>query len=236
MFQPDQIVNVKFPVTPLGKSRTIPYYHGYRLFGSLISRWPAIHGQEANWLQVNRITGTYKQNNHDGELLLDDHSHLLIRLPASKVKESLVLAHQALTLADEYQSTNIVLGKPAISPIRPSANLYSWCVSFKIHAEGHYIDQRGNRRSKDLWTRKITKEDFKLALLRKLFQHQINCRANTLEILEDRHTFWIKGNELCGYPIILSKLSDQESLTIQSNGIGGRRHMGCGFFVPLSTE
>jgi hypothetical protein len=33
--------------------------------------------------------------------------------------------------------------------------------------------------------------------------------------------------------VIIEGLTAEESLTIQEKGIGGRRHMGCGVFVPL---
>lgn len=42
----------------------------------------------------------------------------------------------------------------------------------------------------------------------------------------------IKGYKVVGFEVRVSGLNDVESIRLQRLGIGGRRHMGCGIFVP----
>jgi CRISPR-associated protein Cas6 len=47
-----------------------------------------------------------------------------------------------------------------------------------------------------------------------------------------RRTIRIHGKEVVGYELIIEGLTADESIAIQTAGLGGRRHMGCGVFVP----
>ena len=46
-----------------------------------------------------------------------------------------------------------------------------------------------------------------------------------------RRTIRIREKEVVGYEVVIEGLTPDESLTIQTAGLGGRRHMGCGIFV-----
>ncbi|AOY57176.1 Cas6: CRISPR-associated endonuclease Cas6 [Desulfococcus multivorans] len=50
-----------------------------------------------------------------------------------------------------------------------------------------------------------------------------------------RKTFQVHGKQIVGYEMTVSELTAEESITLQENGLGGRRKMGCGFFEPRST-
>jgi CRISPR-associated protein Cas6 len=52
--------------------------------------------------------------------------------------------------------------------------------------------------------------------------------------LGDRKTFTIHDKKVVGYSMQLLGLKDEDSITVQEQGLGGRRKMGCGFFE--STE
>jgi CRISPR-associated protein Cas6 len=47
-----------------------------------------------------------------------------------------------------------------------------------------------------------------------------------------RRTIRIHGKEVVGYELVIEGLTADESVAIQTTGLGGRRHMGCGVFVP----
>jgi CRISPR-associated protein Cas6 len=48
-----------------------------------------------------------------------------------------------------------------------------------------------------------------------------------------RRTFRIKTKEIVGFELIVEGLTASESLVLQERGLGGRRLMTCGVFVPL---
>ena len=52
-------------------------------------------------------------------------------------------------------------------------------------------------------------------------------------ILKKRKTMEIHEKQVVGYETIVEGLSDEDSIRLQTSGIGGRRKMGCGFFVPM---
>jgi CRISPR-associated protein Cas6 len=47
-----------------------------------------------------------------------------------------------------------------------------------------------------------------------------------------RRVLRIKGMTIVGFAVVLCGLTDDDSLKIQANGLGGRRRFGCGVFVP----
>jgi CRISPR-associated protein Cas6 len=52
-------------------------------------------------------------------------------------------------------------------------------------------------------------------------------------LLGERRTFRIKEKQVVGFEIVITGLTAEESLILQERGLGGRRRMGCGVFVPL---
>ena len=49
-----------------------------------------------------------------------------------------------------------------------------------------------------------------------------------------RRIIRIKGRRLVGYAVRVTGLTAEEALTIQEQGLGSHRRMGCGVFLPLS--
>jgi CRISPR-associated protein Cas6 len=47
-----------------------------------------------------------------------------------------------------------------------------------------------------------------------------------------RRTVRICGKIVVGYPLLVHRLLATESCQLQEGGLGGRRHFGCGVFVP----
>ncbi len=71
-----------------------------------------------------------------------------------------------------------------------------------------------------------------------------NRQLNEMEITaklelppEDRSRFrrilTVKDKKIVGFSLIAHGLSDEDSIKLQSHGIGGRRGMGCGIFNPI---
>ena len=48
-----------------------------------------------------------------------------------------------------------------------------------------------------------------------------------------RRVFRIKDKTVVGYGVRIAGLNATESLRLQEHGLGGRRKMGCGVFVPV---
>jgi len=53
---------------------------------------------------------------------------------------------------------------------------------------------------------------------------------DTLPVIGRKEQLIIKKQPCAVYPVLFSALRSEESLILQTQGIGGRKHLGCGFF------
>lgn len=49
-------------------------------------------------------------------------------------------------------------------------------------------------------------------------------------------TIKVHDSTLVGFSLNVTNLSDEDSLVLQMYGIGGKRKMGCGLFVPMQEQ
>lgn len=144
----------------------------------------------------------------DRQMKLDHRSRFVIRTTADQIAKFLPLAGKTIDL----QGRKLVLGVPSIHQLLPSSMLRARLVTIKGFFEIGSFEE---------------------AVRRQLDLLEIgNCRID----VGRKRTLRIKQREIIGFETTLSELSDPDSLLISANGIGGRRHMGCGFFVPCKLE
>ena len=63
---------------------------------------------------------------------------------------------------------------------------------------------------------------------------ELGISAEAVLSLGKRRTLRIKDKEVVGYEVLVETLTAEESICLQEAGLGGRRHMGCGVFVPAA--
>jgi CRISPR-associated protein Cas6 len=61
----------------------------------------------------------------------------------------------------------------------------------------------------------------------------LQVSSEAILTLGKRRTLRIREKEVVGHEVVIEGLTSEESLSVQERGLGGRRHMGCGIFVPL---
>jgi CRISPR-associated protein Cas6 len=129
------------------------------------------------------------------------------------------------------QGHALTVGVPEVSPLLPSPALTSRLVVIKHHLEI---------------------STFLPAVLAELQRLEINGTAalvartatGSVEGTEPsqgqpardpfiRRTLRIADKEIVGFALTVSELSTEDSLKLQTVGLGGRRHFGCGVFVPV---
>jgi CRISPR-associated protein Cas6 len=147
-------------------------------------------------------------------LQLTEHSQLVIRTDAEQISRFLPLAGKQLRLLDR----TLRIGVPQVRAIVPAPALRSRLVTIKLpDAVAQPIG--------------AATDAFRAAVLRQLGDLGVSTEAGLS--LGKRRTLRIKDKEVVGYEVLVEGLTAEESLTLQERGIGGRRHMGCGVFVPL---
>lgn len=198
-------VDVAFPVT----GTTVPLDHGYALYAALCHRLPALH--EARGWAVHPIRG---QRAEPGILALVTRGHgrsaVKVRLPVESLPQVLSLVGRTLDL----NGHRITLGAPMVYPLLPSAELRSRWVTIRGFHEAP--------------------EPFAAALRRQLeMVPEVGPASDTITCeVGPRRVQRIKGKQVVGFAVRLHGLEERASLAVQVAGLGGRRRMGAGVFVP----
>lgn len=192
-----------------GDGKAIPS-SGYALFGALSKVLPAIHYngkfKETKQIYPVAITGTRIKD----KILLNKDSKLLLR--AQSIDSVVGLIGKELT----FQDANIHVGTiEKITPIAESLRLY-----------GPYITYEG----------KTKPEEVIASIKTELEKMNIPCISVELTAHPDGtpRTRWmqVKNWSCLGYAAII-KIPGSYSIQLQEQGLGGRRHFGCGVLYPV---
>ncbi|MEQ8785538.1 MAG: type I-MYXAN CRISPR-associated protein Cas6/Cmx6 [Pirellulaceae bacterium] len=196
----------------IGQS-TIPSDHGYHLYAA-VSRVSS-QAHEPNGIGVHPIRG---RQIGDRQIQLTDFSRLTIRTEADHISRWLPLAGKQLNVGGRP----IRVGVPEVRSLTPTVALRSRLVTIKVSSV------RGESPAPP------DAESFRAAALRQLASLGISDAASLT--LGKRRTLRIKDKEVVGYEVLVSELTVEDSLVLQERGLGGRRHMGCGIFVPVNKR
>lgn len=143
----------------------------------------------------------------DGTTQLDREASLKIRIPQEHVSLLLKLAGKRL----ELNSHAIRLGAPQIFLLEPSPQLYARIVTIKGFTEP---------------------EPFLDAVCRKLDELGVTGEP----AIGPRRVVKVGNHTIVGFGLAIHELSDEGSIILQEQGLGGRRRMGCGIFNPIVVD
>jgi CRISPR-associated protein Cas6 len=152
------------------------------------------------------------------ELHVRDGSHLRIRTPAVHIPALLALAGKRL----DVEGHAVRLGPPRTYALVPATTLAARMVTIKGFQDP---------------------EAFLEAVHRQLEAMKVQGRAVVPQRPAGPHKgeatrriLRIKDKSVVGFGLLVTELSAEESLIVQEKGIGGRRHMGCGLFLPARAR
>lgn len=220
-------INVSFSLA----GKQLPADHGYLLYsaisratqrgisptvreGSVSGRGvpPVSALHKTDWLAIELISGF---PSGPGLISLPDRGATLrLRIPAGHYRDVLSLAGKRLDIGGHQ----IRLGLPVVHPLEPAPSLYARVVTIKKFTEP---------------------EPFLEAVNRQLDALDVK---GTAELPRDeqgryrRRIVTIHGKSVVGFSIAVHELNDEDSIKLQSFGIGGRRAMGCGIFNPIEQK
>lgn len=189
--------------------QTLPADHGYGLYSALTHCIEELH--ELSGWSLRTISGV---PDRQGKINLKDYSRLRIRLPSEQVPLVYPLAGKQFTIGVH----NIVLGIPQIFTLSSASQLRSRLVVIKGYQEP---------------------ESFIAAAQRQL--EKLGIKGNlSISTNSDREiarkTIKIKKFTVVGFGLEIKNLDNEDSLLLQKVGIGGKRRMGCGVFVPFKNR
>lgn len=190
----------------------IPADHGYALYAGISRLLPAVH--EPNGIGIHPIRGRLVGGRR---MQICDVSRLTIRVAPERIADLLPLATKQLNIAGQL----IRFGILQVYPLVASTALRSRLVTIKVSGDRNI-------------TSPPNEDSFFAAARRQLEALGISSEAQMT--LGKRRTLRVKDKEVVGYELLVSALTAQESIALQESGLGGRRHMGCGIFVPFNPR
>lgn len=200
---------------------TIPQDHGYAVYAAVSRIVAGIHSAtNVGIFPIAAISG--------GERLLNltRRSTLRVRAPAPRIPEILLLAGKTLDLDGHH----VRVGVPHVALLVPAPLLASPLVTIKL-AQANNDDGF------------VTPDAFLAAAKKKLEERGIRGEIQLRTITSGpragqarRRVIRIKSQTHVGYAIVVGGLTPDESIHLQENGLGGRRLMGCGLFLPTPSR
>jgi len=207
-----EVLNPQLPYVDLSFSimgKTLPIDHGYGLYAALTYLKPLLHSLDN--ISIQTIPGIPDE---DGSLLLNEHSRLRIRISADNIPLVYPFAGKSITIGKH----RIRLGIPDIYLLKAVENLRSRIVVIKGYEEPEAFLEAVQRQLEKLGIQGIasipTKADGK----------------------PERRSIKIKRFTVVGFGLEVTNLNDEDSVTLQKYGIGGKHKMGCGVFIPIKER
>ncbi|MEG4799969.1 type I-MYXAN CRISPR-associated protein Cas6/Cmx6 [Microcoleus sp. ARI1-B5] len=189
----------------------LPADHGYGLFAAICEQVPILRADRT----IRLLTVAGHPDKHGKITLKRSRPGDLSRMRIRVAEEN---AHHFFKLGGRQLSVGIhqiVLGVPTILPLKPAADLFARIVVIADYQQPDTFLAAVNRQLRSLGVRSGNAE----IPLNKYGQIA-------------RKTIKVKGDTKVGYSVKIAGLTDEDSLLVQHNGIGGKGHMGGGFFVP----
>lgn len=205
-----QSVECQFPV--MSEEWFSLEYH-YALLGALTNLQPKWHGggeDPRRDLLVGPIACAQRHPGFPRVLKIKTtkgSSFLSIRIPLDKLHETTEIENSIV----EINGIRLMIGTKKLAFLKKVSCLRARMVTFKSC---------------------LDKEDFTRKVIQDLSEKEIKAQVR----IEKIKTLFIKNKKIVGFSVILNNLSPEDSLKIQSLGMGGRVHMGCGFFVPFNPK
>jgi CRISPR-associated protein Cas6 len=203
-------VDLVFPL----EGQLLPLDCGYIVYSALSRICPALH--ELENISIHPIAGIPQSNK---QLRLTKSSKMQIRIPMDLIPSVYeFLAGQTFAIGDNQ----FHLGIPDYHALIPCPSLYSRLVIIRRSQQPQSFLNAAQRQLESLGIKG------NIALITRA-NGEPQKRQLTIE--NRTGTFALKG-----FGVKISDLSEEDSLTLQQYGIGGKQKMMCGVFVPSSRN
>lgn len=198
------------------RGKALPADHGYSLYSAL--KKTVMNGQSLPpEVLLCSVPGV---PNRDGKIYLKPSSKVRLRCPADQVRQWYRLFQNVVL---DIRGHLIRLVRPQLRLPEASNSLKARLVTFKLSS----IDDR------ELPAHFLNSCD--RALKEMGIDGRVFIDSNDRGDLA-RRALKIKDKTVIGYGIGVEDLSEEDSIKLQSFGLGGRKHFGCGWFYPAREE
>ena len=193
----------------------VPSDHGYTLYGAL-SR--ILETEEDQWMHGNPHIGLHTIRGTplgSGRRLIGPNARLGLRLPSDLLPRSLKLAGKSLDL----DGCKLRVGVSETRALIPAATLHCRITTTKNGDDSARFDAE------------IARQSAALGIQGRVFRVPKGSGGSDGRD-PTRRIVRVKNKRIVGYSVLATELTAEESILLQERGLGGRRRMGCGVFVP----
>ena len=197
----------------------VPTDHGYALYGAL-SR--ILENEEDQWMHGNPHIGLHTVRGTligNGRRLIGPNARFGLRLPSDLLPRSLKLAGKSLDL----DGCKLRVGVSETRALIPAATLHCRIATTKNGDDSARFDAE------------IARQSAVLGIQGRVFRVPQGSGGSDSRD-PSRRIFRIKNKRIVGYSVLATELTAEESILLQERGLGGRRRMGCGVFVPFQPR
>lgn len=205
-------IDLAFPMSGV----EVPRDHGYALYGALCRAIPSLH--DVRWLSVHPLPG--KPAGAD-RLQVPAGGALRLRMPPGHIATVLPLAGATIDVA----GAELRLGAPVVHALVPAASLDARLVVVKLTDVPTHDHPTLGRKALD---RGAIEQRVHKELIRQLGLLGISANPE----LRGHGRMRVAGRAVVGFSVRVQGLDADASLALQTNGLGGKRKMGCGVFRP----
>lgn len=207
-------VDLCFPL----KGEVVHADSSYWVYAALSELIPELHDDSE--IGIHAIKGTPRR---DRRLNLTQQSKLVLRVPQNQLIRYLALAGQRLQLGDY----SVTLQGGYLRQLVPAARLYSRLTIIKGFMEPEGFLEAAQRQLKEMG---IQGQALLVPQLEIAASNEGKTSGTHSPFL--RRTLQIKGSQIVGFALRVQDLTADESILLQEKGLGGKRHFGCGLFLP----
>ena len=194
----------------------VPADHGYALFGAL-SR--ILEAEGDRWLHGNPHVGLHTilgVNLGAGWRSVGPDARFGLRLPSDLLPRSLKLAGKSLDL----DGCKLRVGVGETRALTPAATLRCRIATTRNGDDPARFDAE------------IARQMATLGIRGRVFRAPSGAARRDGRD-PSRRIVRVKGRRIVGHAVLATELTAGESILLQERGLGGRRRMGCGVFVPV---
>jgi CRISPR-associated protein Cas6 len=202
------LIDLRFRV--IGDS--VPKNNAYLVFAAASK---ALGGEHLpNDIGVFPLTGMTSGN----RMLITENSAIGFRCSPERIPLLLGLCGQQLAIGNH----EVTVGTSSVYPIKTSPSMFARMVTFKDALEESAFLERANYKLKEKGikgTATIPRWHFR-----------------PTSSLPQQRVVEIQGKRIVGFSVRVDGLSESDAARLIDAGMGGRRHMGCGLFIPARTN
>lgn len=203
----NNLINLVFPVS----GKELPADHNYYLHAALSKQFPIFNQLEG--IAINTIPGIPDKK---GKIALTPSSKLYLRLPVEAIQEIYPLAGQTLQIGQH----SIQLGNPELQPLQPVNTLKARLVTIKGYTEMDAFLEAAKRQLKAL----EIEANLGIPANDKGEPKRLTLKINKAQAK--------RSYTVVGFSVVVSDITLDDSIKLQTYGLGGKRRLGCGIFYP----